>query len=94
MADWKFKLNRVGGSEILKTYPDLKAMQEEVAQKQLAQARAQFVSDFGMEGNFKIEFVQNGIRMVYRVAAADAKTGAILKANPKWLDKVTRGISL
>ena len=93
MADWKFKLNYPGGGEILKTYPKLKAVQEEIAQKQLAQAKAQFVSDFGTEGNFEIKFVQGNQRMSYRVVAADAKTGAILKANPKWLDKVTRGIS-
>ena len=88
-----FVLNRSGGRELLHDNARLKSIMEDVAQKKLSMAQAQFVSDFGTEGKFEIAHMQNQNRMFFRIKAADAKTATILKANPKWLDKVTSGVT-
>lgn len=93
MADVGFILNRSGGRELLHDNPKMRSIMEDVAQRKLSLAQAQFVSDFGTEGNFEIEYLQNQNRMFFRVKAADSKTATILKANPKWLDKVTSGVT-
>lgn len=85
---WNFKLNYAGGSNILKNNEKLRQLEEQMIQERLSRIQAQFISDFGTEGNFEIKFTVGQARMNYRIVAADAKTGAILKNHPKWLEKV------
>lgn len=69
-------------------------LEREMMESKLSEIQAQFVMDFGTEGAFMIEQHTSApnpkfgtTRTTFRIVATDAKTGAILKRHPGWLDK-------
>lgn len=79
---------------ILKANSRLIALEENVAQKQLSMAQAEFLHTFGTEGTFLLECVPTKNRSRYRIVGGDPKTLAILKRNPGWLDAFSRAVKI
>ena len=53
----------------------------------LNNVKAQFLVEFGVEGNFIISKRDTGSRTAFSIRGNDARTNAILKANQGWLAK-------
>lgn len=93
MSDVQFRLARSGGREILTENNTLKNVAWEAIKTQLPVIEAQFFQQFGFEGRFVVsDFITD--RYSAKIAAADVRTAAILKKNPKWLDQFTQNIKL
>lgn len=93
MASVTFVLDQSGGAEILRNNKKLQSLQVSAMRGVLADIEAQFFQTFGVEGSFEIvEFTTD--RMNAKIQAADKKTGAILKANPRWLDTFINNITI
>ena len=102
MKDFRFYLEQPGVQlEIYNNRPGLNQLEKEIMEKTLSQVQASFLQDFGTEGSFEIKFIRqkvggkgaryvNGTKPVYKIVATDAKTGAILKQHPKWLDRFSK----
>lgn len=77
----------------------LQSLERDVMERVLSEVRAAFLNEFGTEGKFNLQFqwgkvnspYVNGVRPVYKVVAADAKTTVILKRNPGWLARFSQG---
>lgn len=88
----KIQLDWEGLEEILLGDGIVK-VEREIMETRLAEVRAQFVTDFGTEGEFILEerVTEPGrygtARSAYKIAAGDARTTAILKRHPGWLNK-------
>lgn len=88
----KFWLDRPGaGEEILKGNSKVKKLEQKVMEDALSEIQAEFLTEFGFEGRFELQFKPTSLRSAYRIRAADKRTGAILKAHPLWLDKFAKG---
>ena len=88
-----FELNRSGvGTLILKNNGQLQQLENQVMDNVLSEVRARFINEFGFEGRFKLAGFTTD-RSTYKIAAEDAKTAAILKRNPGWLDQFMHQIS-
>ena len=82
--------------------PKLQNLERDFMERALGEVRAAFLNEFGTEGKFNLQFrwgkvnspYVNGVRPVYKVVAADAKTTAILKRNPGWLARFSQGARL
>ena len=84
--DIKFWLDRPGvGEVILRNNEKLKSLEAQYAESILANVRASFLQTFGFSGTFEIQYSPTRFRSTYRIRAADAKTGAVLKKKPGWL---------
>jgi hypothetical protein len=87
-----FKLNRrEAGSQLLRQNDTMIRMQNDIAQRIMSQARAQFLTEFGFEGSFQID-QSTRVRTSIRLAAADARTSATLKRFPGWLGQFTTNL--
>lgn len=92
----KIYLNNEGMESIMKS-DKISSMEQNIMMNKLDQVRAAFLQEFGFEGNFEIKSVTttgsfhtttwHGGRTSYRIVAADSKTTAALKRQPRWLDK-------
>lgn len=104
MKTIKFYLDQKGFQETVYRNPNLSRLAREAAEKSLSEARAAFLQTFGTDGEFNLQFVwarashpaapAGALRPVYRIVAADAKTGAILKKHPRWLDQFSGSAKL
>ena len=84
----KFWLDRAGAGEvILRHNPKVKNLEQEVMEQALSLVKAEFLAQFGFSGEFEIQYRPTPYRMAFRLRAADARTGAILKRHPGWLAK-------
>lgn len=103
--DVKFYLDQAGVRDVVYRGGKLKNVEREVMEKELSEVRAAFLQEFGFEGSFNLEFAYakvggksagyvNGVRPTYRISATDARTGAVLKRNPGWLGKFSKGAKL
>lgn len=93
MSDVKFTINIAGGADILKNNQALQSLQSEAMERILGVIEAQFFQTFGADGHFQIvDFTTD--RSSVKIQAADAGTGAILKANPRWLDQFIDNMKL
>lgn len=103
--DVKFYLEQSGVSEVVYRSGKLKNVEREVMERELSEIKATFLQEFGFEGSFILEFTYakvggkgagyvNGVRPTYRIRAADARTGAILKKNPGWLGRFSKNAKL
>lgn len=99
----KFYLSQAGTQEEIYTGNEkLQALEREVAERALGEARASFLQEFGVTPALNLEFrwakvsskYVNGVRPVYRIRAADARTTVILKRNPGWLGKFAQDAKL
>lgn len=73
-----------GIGDILKNNSELHSAMEAHWAQILDEVRASFLETFGFDGNFEItDFTTD--RMNAKIAAGDARTQKILKANPGWL---------
>lgn len=104
-GDIKFYLEQSGVRDGIYSNNKLVQLERGVAERALAEARAAFLIEFGFEGAFNLAFFWSktkspysraigGVRPVYRIQAADAATGAVLKQHPKWLDKFSKNARL
>lgn len=88
-----FTLNQAGGAEILKDNFRLQAMQKGIMDDALSSIRAQFFQTFGVKGEFEmVEFTTD--RSTIKIRASDAKTAAILKRSPGWLNTFVNNITI
>lgn len=106
MKDFGFYLDQWGvQEEIYTNRPGLNMLEKQIMEKALSEITAGFLQEFGTEGKFELKFIRqkiggkgaryvSGTRPVYKIVAADAKTGAILKAHPKWLEKYSKNARL
>ena len=91
MSKVGFYYDEAGLSRLLQRDPDLQKLEQEIMMQKLDEVRARFLQDFGTEGAFELKAASTGgganhrPRTAFRICAADAKTGAILKRNPGWL---------
>lgn len=103
--DVKFYLDQAGVRDVVYQGGKLKNIEREVMERALSEVRAAFLQEFGFEGNFNLEFryskvggkgagYVNGVRPNYRIRAADARTGAVLKRNPGWLGRFAKNAKL
>lgn len=88
----KIWLDDNGVADILRRNPNLQEMEQETMQQRLDEIRADFLTEFGEEGNFELHAIQTREgkthgRLTYRIVAADAKTTAVLKKHPGWLGR-------
>lgn len=101
----KFYLEQPGVQEVIYRGSKLRNIEREVMERALSEVRAAFLQEFGFEGSFNLAFLYtkvggkgigyvNGSRPVYRIKATDAKTGAVLKRNPGWLDRFSKEAKL
>lgn len=89
----KFILNIAGGADILKNNTALQSMEDAALNSVLGDIEAQFFQTFGVEGKFQVaDFTTD--RSSAKIQAADARTGAVLKANPRWLDQFTDNMKI
>jgi hypothetical protein len=71
---------------------ELAEIEQDLMMKKLDQIKAEFLQSFGTEGSFELKRVDTNSRRsrtTFRIVAADAKTGALLKRNPGWLARFT-----
>lgn len=95
MANFKLKINQSGVREaILKGNAKLKSLEQDVMMRALSEVKAAFIQDFGTPGEFTLKYDPWPTRSGYQIQAADARTRAILKAHPRWLDRFSKGAKL
>ena len=104
MKDFKFYLDQQGVQEVIYHSTKLSETERQIYERALSQATASFLQEFGTEGKFVVEFKRAKVshikaqagatRPTYRIKAADAKTGAILKAHPGWLARFNQNAKL
>ena len=88
-----FKLDHAGGAEILKDNNSLQLMMKTTMNEVLVNIEAQFFQTFGTEGRFElVEYTTD--RSSVKIRASDARTAAILKTAPKWLDTFINNITI
>ena len=81
--------NEPGLREIMKSHEILQLEQQIMTQK-LSQIKAEFLQQFGFEGQFELRAVTTNSRrsrVTYRIVASNARTTAALKRQPGWLGK-------
>lgn len=95
MANFKLKINQSGVREaILKNNNKLKSLERDVMMRALSEVKAAFIQDFGTPGEFTLKYDPWPTRSGYQILANDAKTTAILKRHPRWLDRFSKGAKL
>lgn len=106
MKDFKFHLDQWGVQEVVYAQnTELTTLEKHTMEKALSEVKAAFIQEFGTEGNFEIKFQRvkiggkgaryvNGTRPVYKIVAADSKTGALLKRQPGWLARFSQNAKL
>lgn len=78
-----------GLREIMKGH-EMSKIEEEIMTKKLSQVKAEFLQQFGFEGQFELKAVTTNSkrsRITYRIVTASPRTTATLKKNPGWLGK-------
>ena len=96
MSKVGFYYDEAGLSHLLRHDPDLQKLEQDIMMQRLDEVRASFLQNFGTEGTFELWVVSTGggmnkrPRTAFRISAADAKTGAILKRHPGWLGQFMR----
>lgn len=75
-----------GGQKILKDNAQIKNIEEDKIKSLHSRIQAQFLQEFGFEGDFNVQSFYTD-RINFKISAGDQKTGATLKRNPKWLAK-------
>ncbi len=81
--------NESGLRSIMKG-PEIANIEQDIMMQKLAQVKAEFLTQFGVQGNFEIRKVDTSSRRsrtTFRIVASDARTTAILKRNSGWLAK-------
>ena len=81
--------NEPGLREIMKGHEISQLEQQMMAQK-LSQIKAEFLQQFGFEGQFELKAVTTNSRrsrITYRIVPVNARTTAALKRQPGWLGK-------
>ena len=81
--------NEPGLREIMKGHEISQLEQQMMAQK-LSQVKAEFLQQFGFEGQFELKAVTTNSRrsrITYRIVAANARTTNALKRQPGWLSR-------
>ena len=92
MSRFKIYLEDDGVTDILRYNSKLEALENEIMEQKLSEIKAQFLINFGVEGDFIIKAIQTRPgktygRLSYRICAASARTTAILKRNERWLSQ-------
>lgn len=85
MNNVKFELNKDGGAEILQRNQNLKTLLNQQANSILSDAISASVGVFGEPLNLVLEEKSGGDRGGFKISAGDARSGALLKTQPKWL---------
>ena len=93
MANITFVLDRHGGADILKNNQKLIDIENQTMSSVLSNIEAQFFQQFGVEGKFEKKQT-TGDRTQVIIRAANQRTGAILKANPRWLAQFIDNINI
>ena len=78
-----------GLREIMKGH-EISNLEQDIMSKKLAQVKAEFLQQFGIEGQFELKAVTTNSRrsrVTYRIVTASPRTTAILKNHPGWLGK-------
>ena len=86
------------GLESLMQSDGVSRLEQEIMTAKLANIEARFLQEFGFKGNFELKAITtsgvfrsgrslHGGRTSWRIAAADKRTGAVLKRQPGWLGK-------
>lgn len=73
--------------------PEISQLEQQIMTQKLSQIKAEFLQQFGFEGQFELKAVTTNSRrsrIAYRVVAANARTMAALKRQPGWLGKFMR----
>lgn len=81
--------NESGLREIMKGQK-IADIEQQIMSQKLSQVQAEFLQHFGTEGNFivkKVDTNSRRSRTTFRIVANDAKTSAMLKRQPGWLNK-------
>lgn len=81
--------NEPGIRQIMKGH-EISQLEQQMMTQKLSQVKAEFLQQFGFEGQFELKAVTTNSRrsrVTYRIVAANAHTGAALKRQPGWLGK-------
>lgn len=87
MTNVRFSLDRKEvGRQILKNNSQVQSIERQEMRGLIGIISAQFLQEFGYQGVFRVkEFYTD--RFSVKIEPADAKTAALLKKSPGWLDK-------
>lgn len=95
MGDVKFWLDQAGVSDvILMKNAKVDSLEREIMMNTLDEVRAAFLQEFGFQGEFNLSYEPTRLRSRFKIKAANARTGAVLKAHPGWLGKFTQNARL
>ena len=81
--------NEPGIREIMKGQ-GISQIEQQIMTRKLSQIKADFLQQFGFEGQFDIKAVTTNSRrsrITYRIVPANARTTAALKRQPGWIAK-------
>ena len=84
--------NEPGVRQIMKGY-EISQLEQQIMTQKLSQVKAEFLQQFGFEGQFELKAVTTNSRrsrISYRIVSASARTTAALKRQPGWLKKFVR----
>ena len=92
MGDVKFWLDQAGVSDvILMKNAKVDSLEREIMMNTLDEVRAAFLQEFGFQGEFNLSYEPTRLRSRFKIKAANARTGAVLKAHPGWLGRFSGG---
>ena len=94
MSNVDFILDKSGGADILRNNPGIAQIQMQNMNRILDTVRAQFIVEFGFEGNFELMTEPTAFRQRVMVKAADKRTAGALKTKPGWLGSFVKNLSI
>lgn len=69
---------------------EISQMEQQIMMERISRVQSEFLQRFGFNGKFEIKRIDTNSRRsrtTFRIVASDAKTTAVLKREPGWLDK-------
>ena len=94
MSNVDFILDKSGGADILRNNPGIAQIQMQNMNRILDTVRAQFVVEFGFEGNFDLMTEPTAFRQRVMIKAADKRTAGVLNTKPGWLGSFVKNLSI
>lgn len=95
MGEIKFWLDQAGVNDvILMKNAKIDSLEREIMMRTLDEVRANFIQDFGFQGEFTVSYEPTKVRSRFKIKAANSRTGAVLKAHPGWLGRFSQGAKL
>lgn len=91
MGNVIFKLDRIGGADILRNNTILSGIEQNAFASIISQIEGDFLTQFGIKGDFAMSAYTND-RKQFLIKSASKQTTAILKANPGWLGRYINDI--